>query len=135
MIKTSGYRVSSTEVEDAACSSGLVRDAVAFGVDDPRLGQRIVLLASPADGAELTDDQLVSAMCRLLPLYMVLSQVVVRTDLPRSPNEKVRLHPAEAGADRMTPADPISTFGTVEGELVVGRGRAEPPTCTGWSTT
>ena len=34
MIKTSGYRVSPTEIEEAAYGTGLVRDAVAIGVDD-----------------------------------------------------------------------------------------------------
>ena len=34
MIKTSGYRVSPTEIEEVAFSTGLVRDAVAIGVDD-----------------------------------------------------------------------------------------------------
>ena len=50
MIKTSGYRVSPTEVEEVAYDSGLVSDAVALGVEDARLGQRIVLLATPANG-------------------------------------------------------------------------------------
>ncbi len=48
MIKTSGYRVSPTEIEEAAYGTGLVRDAVALGVEDPVLGQRILLLATAA---------------------------------------------------------------------------------------
>ena len=44
MIKTSGYRVSPTEIEEVVYDTGLVRDAVALGVEDPRLGQRIVLV-------------------------------------------------------------------------------------------
>ena len=51
MIKTSGYRVSPTEVEEVVYDTGLVGDAVALGVDDPALGQRIVLVVSPADAA------------------------------------------------------------------------------------
>ena len=34
MIKTSGYRVSPTEIEEVAYATGLVRDAVALGVED-----------------------------------------------------------------------------------------------------
>ena len=34
MIKTSGYRVSPTEIEEVAYDSGLVRDAVALGLAD-----------------------------------------------------------------------------------------------------
>ena len=88
MIKTSGYRVSPTEVEEVAYSSGLVRDAVALGVPDPRLGQKIVLLATPVDGSELDPNGLITAMRRELPLYMVPSEVQVRVELPRGPNGK-----------------------------------------------
>ena len=87
MIKTSGYRVSPTEIEEVVYGTGLVRDAVALGVDDPRLGQRIVLVASPANG-ELDRDQLLAALKQQLPLYMVPSDIVIRTELPRSPNNK-----------------------------------------------
>src|SRR5260370_6830941 len=44
MIKTSGYRVSPTEIEDEAYATGLVRDAVALGVPDAPLAQPTFLL-------------------------------------------------------------------------------------------
>ncbi|GAA1428275.1 acyl-CoA ligase (AMP-forming), exosortase A system-associated [Microlunatus lacustris] len=88
MIKTSGYRVSPTEIEEVAYDTGLVRDAVALGVDDPRLGQKIVLVATAANGAPLDPDTLTAAFRRQLPLYMVPSTVLVRPELPRSPNGK-----------------------------------------------
>jgi acyl-CoA ligase (AMP-forming) (exosortase A-associated) len=87
MIKTSGYRVSPTEIEEVAYSTGLVRDAVALGVEDPRLGQRIVLVASPAKG-ELDRGQVLAALKQQLPSYMVPGDVVIRSELPRSPNNK-----------------------------------------------
>jgi acyl-CoA ligase (AMP-forming) (exosortase A-associated) len=87
MIKTSGYRVSPTEVEEAAYDTGLVRDAVAVGVPDERLGQRIVLVATPT-GPELDGADLLARLRRALPLYMVPSRVDVRAELPRSPNGK-----------------------------------------------
>jgi acyl-CoA ligase (AMP-forming) (exosortase A-associated) len=88
MIKTSGYRVSPTEVEEVAYDTGLVGGAVALGIDDPELGQRIVLVVSPANGNGLTSDMLLARLRRELPLYMVPKQVVVRRALPRSPNDK-----------------------------------------------
>jgi acyl-CoA ligase (AMP-forming) (exosortase A-associated) len=88
MIKTSGYRVSPTEIEEVVYSTGLVRDAVALGVDDDRIGQHIVLAVSPANGKELDPDVLLGELRRQLPLYMVPKQVVVRPALPRSPNDK-----------------------------------------------
>jgi acyl-CoA ligase (AMP-forming) (exosortase A-associated) len=88
MIKTSGYRVSPTEVEEVAYATGMVRDAVALGVDDPAIGQAVVLAASPAVGTELDVPALLAAMRRELPLYMVPRSVVVHDQLPRSPNGK-----------------------------------------------
>jgi acyl-CoA ligase (AMP-forming) (exosortase A-associated) len=87
MIKTSGYRVSPTEIEEIAYGTGLVGDAVALGVDDERLGQHIVLAVSPANG-RLEPDELLAELRRQLPLYMVPKEVVVRPSLPRSPNNK-----------------------------------------------
>jgi len=88
MIKTSGYRVSPTEVEEVAYDTGLVKDAVALGVDDPRLGQRIVLLATAVDSTFLDPEALIAMMRRQLPLYMVPSTVHIRAQLPKSPNGK-----------------------------------------------
>ncbi|HKP06151.1 MAG TPA: acyl-CoA ligase (AMP-forming), exosortase A system-associated [Microbacterium sp.] len=87
MIKTSGYRVSPTEIEEAAYSTGIVRDAVAVGVADPALGQRIVLVVTSANGA-LDGGSVTAALRPLLPRYMVPARVDVRSDLPRSPNGK-----------------------------------------------
>jgi acyl-CoA ligase (AMP-forming) (exosortase A-associated) len=85
MIKTSGYRVSPTEVEEVVYATGLVRNAVALGVPDSQLGQRIVLLVSP-DGVDVA--ALKARLKKELPLYMQPKDVVVRAELPRSPNGK-----------------------------------------------
>jgi acyl-CoA ligase (AMP-forming) (exosortase A-associated) len=89
MIKTSGYRVSPTEIEDEAYATGLARDAVALGVEDGDLGQRILLVVSPArtDAPDLST-AIIGAMKRRLPLYMVPSAVIIRDQIPRSPNGK-----------------------------------------------
>jgi acyl-CoA ligase (AMP-forming) (exosortase A-associated) len=88
MIKTSGYRVSPTEIEDAAYDTGLVRDAVAIGIDDARLGQRVVLVVSPVSGTTVDVDALLVRMRQALPLYMLPQRVEVKPEIPRSPNGK-----------------------------------------------
>jgi acyl-CoA synthetase (AMP-forming)/AMP-acid ligase II len=88
MIKTSGYRVSPTEIEEVAYGTGLLRDAVALGLPDAKLGQRIVLVVSPADGADLDQAALAERLKEELPLYMRPKQIEVRPELPRSPNGK-----------------------------------------------
>lgn len=88
MIKTSGYRVSPTEIEEEAYATGMVRDAVALGVDDAKLGQRILLVASPPGSGSLDQTALIAALKRRMPHYMVPSAIVVRNEVPRSPNGK-----------------------------------------------
>jgi acyl-CoA ligase (AMP-forming) (exosortase A-associated) len=89
MIKTSGYRVSPSEIEEVAYDTGLVRDVVAFGVEDAKLGQHVVLVASPASGATIDVPALLAQMKKALPLYMLPRRVEVRPEIPRSPNGKL----------------------------------------------
>jgi acyl-CoA ligase (AMP-forming) (exosortase A-associated) len=88
MIKTSGYRVSPTEIEEAAYDTGLVRDAVALGVEDAKLGQHVVLIVSSASDVTVDVDALLARMKKALPLYMLPKRVDVRSEIPRSPNGK-----------------------------------------------
>jgi acyl-CoA ligase (AMP-forming) (exosortase A-associated) len=88
MIKTSGYRVSPTEIEEAAYDSGLVRDAVALGVEDEALGQRIVLVVTSPLAHELDVEQLHASLRAVLPLYMIPAAIEVRAVIPASPNGK-----------------------------------------------
>jgi acyl-CoA ligase (AMP-forming) (exosortase A-associated) len=88
MIKTSGFRVSPTEVEEEAYASGLVRDAVVIGVPHERLGQAIVLIVTPAEGAAREDERLIDALKRRLPRFMLPLKVEWRDALPRTANGK-----------------------------------------------
>ena len=88
MIKTSGYRVSPTEIEEVAFASGLVADATAIGVPHPTLGQAAVLVAAPADGRAPADGPLLDAIRKELPAFMVPARIVWREGLPRNPNGK-----------------------------------------------
>ena len=92
MIKTSGYRVSPTEVEEAAYATGLVGECVALGIPHAVLGQSIVLVATPASDANPDADanQLISACRDRLPAFMVPERVLFRrSSLPRNPNGKI----------------------------------------------
>jgi acyl-CoA ligase (AMP-forming) (exosortase A-associated) len=88
MIKTSGYRVSPAEVEEVVYGTGLVRDAVALGLDHEKLGQCIVLLVSPLQGKTIDATVLLAEMKKQLPNYMLPERIIVRSELPRSPNGK-----------------------------------------------
>lgn len=90
MIKTSGYRVSPTEVEEVAYATGLVAEVAAVGVDHPVLGQAVVLVTYAADNGDAVSAQLVDACKRDLPGFMAPAQVIARAEpLPRNPNGKI----------------------------------------------
>ena len=88
MIKTSGFRVSPTEIEEEAYASGLVRDAVAVGAPHERLGQGVVLVVTPAQEGEVDSDRLLDALKRRLPRFMLPLRIEWREALPRNPNGK-----------------------------------------------
>ena len=90
MMKTSGYRVSPTEVEEILYSTKLVGECVAFGVDDDRLGQSIQVIATPPANGTLSIEALLAECRTRMPAYMVPSGIEVREGpLPRNPNGKI----------------------------------------------
>jgi acyl-CoA ligase (AMP-forming) (exosortase A-associated) len=90
MIKTSGYRVSPSEVEEVVYAREHVAEAAAIGVSHPALGQAIVVVAYANEGAVLSAADLLAACKPHLPAYMLPAKVVMSdTSLPRNPNGKI----------------------------------------------
>jgi acyl-coenzyme A synthetase/AMP-(fatty) acid ligase len=89
MMKTSGYRVSPTEVEEILYATGLIGECIAFGVPHPSLGEAICVIATGKDGPLAVDA--LQAECRQrMPTYMVPSTIEAATGpLPRNPNGKI----------------------------------------------
>jgi acyl-CoA ligase (AMP-forming) (exosortase A-associated) len=87
MIKTSGNRVSPTEVEEAAIASGLIYEAVALGYPDDRLGEGIALIVRPDRSTE--EESFRTFLKKQLPNFMQPSRIIWRDELPRSPNGKL----------------------------------------------
>jgi acyl-CoA ligase (AMP-forming) (exosortase A-associated) len=107
MIKTSGYRVSPTEVEEIIYETQLVGECAAWGVEHPVLGQVIHVVATPGSGsAPLSSEALLHECRRRMPAYMIPARIdVVSAPLPRNPNGKIdrRLLAASAAAQRQPP--------------------------------
>jgi acyl-CoA ligase (AMP-forming) (exosortase A-associated) len=90
MIKTSGYRVSPTEIEEVIYATELVGEAAAIGVAHPVLGQAIVLIVTARSGRNVNQEELLSACKVHLPAFMLPSRVELREgSLPRNPNGKI----------------------------------------------
>jgi acyl-CoA ligase (AMP-forming) (exosortase A-associated) len=90
MMKTSGYRVSPTEVEEVIYASKLVAECAAFGVSHPALGQAIVVVVASAEGEDVDTAALVAVCRERMPPYMVPARFEQRpAPLPRNPNGKI----------------------------------------------
>ena len=87
MIKTSGNRVSPTEIEEAAAASGVVAEAMALGLPDDRLGEAIVLVVRGTGGE--AEAELRNHLRRELPNFMQPAHIVWRDELPRGANGKL----------------------------------------------
>src|SRR5262249_32796853 len=90
MIKTSGYRVSPTEVEEAIYATKLVAEAAAYGFAHPTLGQAIAVVVSARAGEAIEVERLLAECRKTLPAYMVPARIDVHEGpLPRNPNGKI----------------------------------------------
>ena len=84
MIKTTGYRVSPTEVEEVLYATGLIGEAAAFGVKHPRLGEAVVVVATAAPGSALSAEALKAECAKRLPAYMVPQHVDIVEEIGRA---------------------------------------------------
>ncbi|MEP2750768.1 MAG: acyl-CoA ligase (AMP-forming), exosortase A system-associated [Parasphingorhabdus sp.] len=91
MIKSSGNRISPTEVEEVAVESGLIAEAVAVGVPDERLGHAICLYVRPAEVQNVADveKELRTYLKRNLPNFMYPRDIILVEDFPKNPNGKL----------------------------------------------
>ncbi len=91
MMKTSGYRVSPTEVEEVLYATRRVGECAAFGIDHAALGHAIQVIVTPPADADAVDVPALLAECKArMPAYMVPHGVqVVAGPLPRNPNGKI----------------------------------------------
>ncbi|TVQ70318.1 MAG: acyl-CoA ligase (AMP-forming), exosortase A system-associated [Chromatiaceae bacterium] len=90
MIKTSGYRVSPTEVEEILYATRQVGECVAFGIPDDTLGQRIAVVVTAPEGTPVDTQALLSECKARMPAYMVPASIHIhQAPLPRNPNGKL----------------------------------------------
>lgn len=90
MIKVLGNRLSPQEVEDCVCLHDRVGHAVAFGMDDERLGAKICVVSEVADGVPDNLRESLQALIRTrLPSYAAPHYILARDTFPRSPNGKI----------------------------------------------
>lgn len=89
MIKSSGFRISPTEVEEALFSCGKLKGVAVIGVPDEVLGQTIKAFAVLREGETIKPDELIAYCREKLPRHMVVKTVEILTDLPKTSSGKV----------------------------------------------
>ncbi|MFZ4533059.1 MAG: AMP-binding enzyme, partial [Alsobacter sp.] len=88
MIKSAGFRISPTEVEEALMKTGAFRQVAAIGLPDEWLGQRLCAVAVGVH--ETVDaDAALKAVAADLPGHMVPARIDIVATLPTTPNGKV----------------------------------------------
>jgi len=89
MIKSSGFRISPTEVEEVLFQSGGLRQAAVIGIPDEVLGQTIKAFVVLRDGKALSPDELIAYCAEKMPRYMVPRAVEILNELPKTTSGKV----------------------------------------------
>lgn len=89
MIKSSGYRVSPTEVEEILFQTGQLREAAVIGIPDAVLGQAIKAFVVARDHETLNPTDLIAFCAEKMPRYMVPKVIEVVAELPKTTSGKV----------------------------------------------
>jgi acyl-coenzyme A synthetase/AMP-(fatty) acid ligase len=89
MIKSSGFRISPTEVEEVLFKSGLVTGAAAIGIPDEVLGQTIKAFVVPRDQEAPALESLREFCAANMPRHMVPKAIEVLDEMPKTTSGKV----------------------------------------------
>jgi acyl-CoA ligase (AMP-forming) (exosortase A-associated) len=89
MIKSSGFRISPTEVEEVLFKSGLVKAAAVIGIPDEVLGQTVKAFVVGRDGEALAVEQLRDFCAANMPRHMVPKAIQVLDEMPKTTSGKV----------------------------------------------
>ncbi len=89
MIKSSGFRISPTEVEEVLFQTGMLRGAAVIGIPDEVLGQVIKAFVVPRDGQPLHTETILASCAEKMPRYMVPKFIEILGELPKTSSGKV----------------------------------------------
>lgn len=89
MIKSSGYRVSPSEIEECVYQHDMVSEVAAIGVPHPSLGQAILLVVKAHDETAFDEKTLLAFCKKQLPNFMHPKAIQLSDSLPRNPNGKI----------------------------------------------
>ncbi|WP_398470537.1 AMP-binding protein [Tardiphaga sp.] len=88
MIKSSGYRISPSEVEEVLMATGSLKQVAVIGLPDPLAGQKVHAVAVARDSAS-DPVMILQAVSQQLPAFMVPRAIEFVDALPTTPNGKI----------------------------------------------
>jgi len=89
MIKSSGIRISPTEVEEVVFQSERVGHAAAIGVPDELSGQLVKIFVVPRNGERVDTEALLAFCEEKMPRHMVPRFIEVLEELPKTSSGKI----------------------------------------------
>lgn len=89
MMKTSGFRVSPTEIEELFYNTGKVKHAVALGIPDEEKGESIKVIVVVRPETQIGKEELLNLVSKDCPHYMIPKEIEIRDFLPHNPNGKI----------------------------------------------
>ena len=87
MIKTAGYRVSPTEIEEEFLEIKNIKHVLAFGIKDESLGQIIFIVYATFNKKKIPENLLISHVKKRLPTYMIPKKFIFKKIFPTTGNQ------------------------------------------------
>ncbi len=88
VINSGGEKIFPEEVEEAVKRVDGVVDCLVVGLDDERFGQAVTAVASVAEGAAVSEAEVIAGVKADLAAYKAPKRVVFVSQVPRAPNGK-----------------------------------------------
>jgi 2-aminobenzoate-CoA ligase len=92
MIKSSGFRLAPTEIEDCIIRHPAVRDDAVVGIPDEIMGQKVVAMVELEPGHTASQElanEIIKSTMDLLATYKLPREVVFLPAIPRTPTGKI----------------------------------------------
>jgi acyl-CoA synthetase (AMP-forming)/AMP-acid ligase II len=90
VIITGGENVSSIEVEDVVFSHPAVAEVAVIGVPDDKWGEAVTALVVPAQGAQVTEEEIIEHCRGKIAGYKIPKRVEFRDAIPRTATGKIQ---------------------------------------------
>ena len=85
LINRGGEKIAPREIDEALLNHPTVRQAVAFAMAHPTLGEDVAAAVVPRDGQTVSESELRSFLSQHLPHFKVPSRIVMVQEIPRGP--------------------------------------------------